>query len=323
MMSEEHISHKDIADFADNYVNLPREKASRYREQVNTLRKRLESRLKKDSKYKLRKMLLSGSLAKGTALRSLNDIDVALYVLWENPPSDMLKFINWLVEALRTLYSNMDPSQIQPQQHSVRISFRGSGLDVDIVPIAYDGNSEWDGYLYPIGEVGWLMTNIPKHLEFIRKRKKAYPQHFAQVVRLLKYWVKEIKKRNEGFRCKSLLVELICAHLVSQSKIKLENYVEALADCFNFIVRGGLNDIIFLEDYYQRSEVRDDGKPIRVFDPVNPGNNVAKTYTQEDKAALEESASDAADAVDAALYAATKGETVRHWQKIFGPSFGG
>jgi len=322
-MSKEHINHKHIANFADDYVNLPREKAARYRKQVNDLRERLEDRLKEDSEYKLKRMLLSGSLAKGTALRSLNDIDVALYVLQEGPPSDMLEFINWLVDTLRTLYPNMDSSQIQPQQYSVRISFRGSGLDVDIVPIAYDGNLEWYGYLYPIGADKWLMTNIPKHLEFIRKRKKAHPQHFAQVVRLLKYWVKEIKKRKEDFRCKSLLVELICAHLVSQGKIKMENYVEALADYFNFIVRDGLNDIIFLEDYYRKDAVRDDGKPIRVFDPVNPGNNVANTYTQGDKATLEEAASDAADAVDAALYATTKGETVRHWQKIFGPSFGG
>lgn len=322
-MSKEHINHKHIADFADDYVNLPREKAARYRKQVNDLRERLENRLKEDSGYKLKRMLLSGSLAKGTALRSLNDIDVALYVLQEGPPSNMLEFINWLVGTLRTLYPNMDPSQIQPQQHSVRISFRGSGLDVDIVPIAYDGNPEWDGYLYPIGADEWLMTNIPKHLEFIRRRKRGHPQHFAQVVRLLKYWVKEIQKRNEGFRFKSFLVELICTHLADNNKIKMEDYVEALADYFNFIAGGGLGGIIVFEDYYKEDEVRDDGKPLRVFDPVNPANNVAKTYTKGDKIAIEGAASEAADAVDAALYAITKGETVRYWQKVFGPSFGG
>lgn len=322
-MTKEHINHKHIADFAEDYVNLPREKAARYREQVNPLRERLEIRLKEDSEYKLKKMLLSGSLAKGTALRSLNDIDVALYVLQKDRPSDRSEFIIWLVDTLRTLYPNMEPSQIQPQKHSVRISFRGSGLDVDIVPIAYDGNREWDGYLYPIEADAWLMTNIPKHLEFIRRRKKEHPKHFAQVVRLLKYWVKEIKKTDEAFRCKSLLVELICAHLADHNKIKMGDYVEALADYFNFIVRGGLDDIIAFGDYYKKDEVRDDGKPIRVFDPVNPANNVAKTYTKRDKIAIEGAASEAADAVDAALYAITKEETVRHWQKIFGSSFGG
>ena len=268
-------------------------------------------------------MLLSGSLAKGTALRSLNDIDVALYVMQENPPSDMPEFIDWLVETLRNLYPNMKPSQITPQRHSVCISFRGSGLDVDIVPISYDGNQEWDGYLYPIDTGEWLMTNIPKHLEFIRKRKNEHQQHFAQAVRLLKYWVKEVKKRDENFRFKSFLVELVLAHLTDSNKIKLDDYVEAMADYFNFIVTGGLNDIIVFDDYYPMNKAKDDGQPVRIFDPVNCENNASKTYTSENKETIINTASDAADAVDAALYATTKGETVRYWQKVFGPSFGG
>ncbi len=322
-MSGEHISHKDLVGFADSHVNLKREAASRYREQVKQLRDRLEKRLNEDSDFQLRKMLLSGSLAKGTALRSLNDIDVALYVMQENLPTDMPEFIYWLVETLRDLYPNMHPSQITPQRHSVRISFRGSGLDVDIVPIAYDGNQEWDGYLYPIDTGEWLMTNIPKHLEFIGKRKSEHQQHFAQVVRLLKYWVKEVKKRDENFRFKSFLVELVLAHLVDSNKIKLDDYVEAVADYFNFIVTGGLDDMIVFDDYYQRNEAKDDGHPMRIFDPVNCENNASKPYTSENKETIVNTASDAADAVDAALYATTKGETVRHWQRVFGPSFGG
>ena len=36
---------------------------------------------------------------------------------------------------------------------------------------------------------------------------------------------------------------------------------------------------------------------------------------------LVEAALDAGDAIDSALRAITKGETVRYWQKIFGPTF--
>ncbi len=322
-MSREHISHKDLVSFADSHVNLKREAASRYREQVKNLRERLEKRLGDDPDFQLKKMLLSGSLAKGTALKNLNDIDVALYVMQENPPSDMPKFIDLLVETLRNLYPNMEPSQITPQQHSVRISFRGSGLDVDIVPLSYDGNQEWNGYLYPIDTSEWLMTNIPRHIEFIRKRKSEHPQHFAQMVRLLKYWVKEVKKRDENFKFKSFLVELILAHLADSNKIKLDDYVEAMAEYFNFIVTGGLDGMIVFDDYYPRSKAKDDGRPMRIFDPVNCENNASKTYTSEIKETILNTASDAADAVDAALYATTKGETVRYWQKVFGPSFGG
>ena len=322
-MSREHVDHKQIQDFADAYVNLKREDASKYRKQVNGLREKLEEHLKEDSDFKLKKMLLSGSLAKGTALKNLNDIDVALYVLQDDPPDDMPQFISWLVETLRGLYPNMEPSQITRQDHSVRISFRGSGLDVDIVPISYDGNEEWDGYLYSSRTGKWILTNISKHLKFIGKRKDRNPQHFAQVVRLLKYWVKEIKKKDANFRFKSFLLELILVHLSDTGKIALDNYVDALADFYNFIVRDGLDDMIVFGDYYLPSQASDDGRPVRVFDPVNPENNAAKNYSLIDKSGILSAAGDAADAVDSAIYAPTKQETIRYWQKIFGASFGG
>ncbi len=322
-MSREHISHKDIVAFADSHVNLKQEDASKYREQVSRLRRDLERRLETDTDFKLKKMLLSGSLAKGTALKSINDIDVALYVQHENPPSEMPKFIDWLVDALRNLYPNMNPSQITPQQHSVCISFRGSGLDVDIVPISYNGNLEWDGCLYSVNTGEWVMTNISKHLEFIRKRKSAHPQHFAQIVRLLKFWVKEIKRKDDGFKFKSFLVELILAHISDSRTINLNDYVETLAEYFNFILTGGLDNIIVFNDYYSPGQVQNDHKPIRIFDPVNPENNAASNYLLTNKGAIVEAAMDAADALDAALYATTKGETMRYWQKIFGPAFGG
>ena len=322
-MSRERVDHKQIQDFAAAHVNLKRENASKYRKQVNGLRERLEARLKQDSDFQLKRMLLSGSLAKGTALKSLNDIDVALYVLQDNPPDDMPEFISWLVRTLRGLYPNMEPSQIIRQDHSVRISFRGSGLDVDIVPISYDGNKEWGGYLYSYRTGEWIFTNISKHLAFIKKRKEHNPEHFAQVARLLKYWVKEIKKKDVNFRFKSFLLELILAHLADTHAIKLDNYVDALAGFYNFIVRKGLDDMIVFADCYSPSQVSDDGKPMRVFDPVNSGNNAAKEYSLSDRDVILRVAGDAADAVDSAIYAPTKGETIRYWQKVFGVSFGG
>ena len=77
-MRNDYITHKDIANFADQHVNLKREHAKKYREQVKGLRDRLEEKLNEDPDFELRRMLLSGSLAKHTALKSINDIDVAL-----------------------------------------------------------------------------------------------------------------------------------------------------------------------------------------------------------------------------------------------------
>ena len=219
-MTEPYIAHKDIAAFADEHVNLKRDDAKKYREQVNRLRDKLDQKLEDEPDFDLKRMMLSGSLAKGSALKQINDIDVALYVQQDDPPNDMPKFIDWLVDTLRSLYPNMDEDQITPQDHSVCISFKGTGLDVDIVPISYDGNSDWNGYLYSTARHGhvWVLTNIDKHLEFIGERKKAAPPHFIQVVRLLKYWVSRLKKEDDNFKFKSMLVELIPGAFGGQSE---------------------------------------------------------------------------------------------------------
>lgn len=80
-MSRDHVGHREIEKFATDRVNLPKEKANVFRAQARRLREKLEGYLDEHPDFTLRKMLLSGSLAKGTALRSLNDIDVACYVL--------------------------------------------------------------------------------------------------------------------------------------------------------------------------------------------------------------------------------------------------
>ena len=81
------ITHADIADFAAESVNLSREDAEEYREQVRRLREKLDKYAADHPDYGLIKTLLSGSLAKGTALKTLNDVDVAFYVKAEKTPS--------------------------------------------------------------------------------------------------------------------------------------------------------------------------------------------------------------------------------------------
>ena len=116
-------------------------------------------------------MLVAGSLAKGTALRSLNDIDVACYISGADAPHDVTSLLNYLAERLRKAFPNFSPDQVKPQTYSVTVSFRGSGLDVDVVPILYKGNPQWYGDLVSQEDGSFLETNIPLHLEFIRKAK--------------------------------------------------------------------------------------------------------------------------------------------------------
>src|SRR5438128_4859111 len=212
-MGRQHVGHGDIACFAQERVNLPKDKADEYRSQARRLRERLETYLAEHPDFSLKKMRLSGSLAKGTALRSLNDIDVACYISGADAPRDVASLLNYLANRLRKAFPNFSPDQVKPQTYSVTVSFRGSGLDVDVVPILYDGDPSWYGNLVSQDDGSFLKTNIPLHLEFIGKRKKVQETHFAQVARLVKFWTRKVKNEQEGFRFKSFMVELVLAHL--------------------------------------------------------------------------------------------------------------
>jgi hypothetical protein len=319
-MSRSHVDHADIARFAQERVNLPKDKADEYRAQAKRLRDKLEGYLAEHPDFSLKKMLLSGSLAKGTALRSLNDIDVACYISGADAAGDVPKLLNYLAERLRKAFPNFSPEQVKPNTYSVTVSFKGTGLDVDVVPILYDGDPNWYGNLVSQDDGSFLGTCIPRHLEFIRKRKQAHETDFAQVVRLIKFWATRMKREQQGFRFKSFMIELMLANLADGGR-DFSDYPEALQHFFTYVARTNLRELIVFGDYYNPSVVGTFTEPVKIIDPVNAKNNVCKLYTAGEADAIVNAALDAGDAIDAALAAPTKQETVRYWQKVFGSTF--
>ena len=319
-MGRQHIDHDDIVQFAKDRVNLPKEKADEYRAQAGRLRDKLEGYLSEHPDFTLKKMLLSGSLAKGTALRSLNDIDVACYISGAKVPHEIKALLDYLAERLRKAFPNFSSDQVKPQTYSVCVSFRGTGLDVDVVPILYDGDLQWYGNLVSQDDGSFLKTSIPLHLEFTRKRKRAQETHFAQVARLIKFWARLMKKERDGFRFKSFMIEMILSKLCDQG-LDLSDYPEALQHFFTYVATSNMRERIVFSDYYKPSTVGSFSEPVQIIDPVNAENNVSRLYTSAHADAIVEAALDAGDAIDAALAAPTKEWTVYYWQKVFGPSF--
>ncbi len=319
-MSREHVGHGDVARFAQERVNLPRDRASEYRAQARRLRERLDAYVSEHPDFTLKKILLSGSIAKGTALRSLNDIDLACYINGADAPNEVAQLLDYLADRLRTAFPNFKPDQVQPQTYCVKVSFRGSGLDVDVVPVLYDDDPDWYGKLVNQEDGSFLWTCIPRHLEFIDKRKKAQQTDFAQVVRLVKFWAGEIKRERPDFRFKSFMIEMILSRLCDDN-LSFADYPEALQHFFTYVAQSDLREKIVFTDYYHASSVGRFSEPVRIIDPVNEDNNVAKLYSNSQADAIVDAALEAGDAIDAALSAPTKSETVRYWRKVFGSSF--
>ncbi|MGE3577211.1 MAG: CBASS oligonucleotide cyclase [Vicinamibacterales bacterium] len=321
-MSRQHVDHSELVSFAQDRVNLPKEKADEYRGQARRLRERLETYLAEHPDFTLRKMLLSGSLAKGTALRTLNDIDVACYISGADVPKDVQALLDYLAARLRKAFPNFSADQVKPQTYSVTVSFRGTGLDVDVVPILYDGDPDWHGDLVSQDDGTRLRTSIPRHLDFASTRKRRQEKHFAQVVRLAKFWARRMKQERDGFRFKSFMIELLLAKLCDDG-LDFSDYPEALQHFFTFIARTDLRERIVFADFYRPSTVATLTDNVQIIDPVNAANNVARLYSAKERDAIVDAALDAGDAIDAALAAPTKQLTVEYWQQVFGTSFQG
>lgn len=191
---------------------------------------------------------------------------------------------------------------------------------MDVVPILYNGDPNWYGNLVSQDDGTFLETCIPRHLEFIRKRKSVHPDDFAQVVRLAKFWARKLKRESEAFRFKSFMIELVFA-LLSDQGLSFADYPEALQHFFTYIARSDIRELILFSDYYKRSDVQGATGRVRIIDPVNAKNNVSGLYTDAEAEAIVLAALDAGDAIDAALAAPTKQETVSYWQKVFGSAF--
>lgn len=319
-MAREHVSHSDIAQFAKDKVNLPKDKADEFRAQAQRLRDRIENYLEEHKDFSLKRMMLSGSLAKGTSLRTLNDIDVACYIIGADAPKDIKALLEYLADRLRTAFPNFKPEQVKTNTYSVTVSFLGSGLDVDVVPILYNNDPNWYGNLVSQENGSFLETCIPRHIEFINSRKKKQANHFAQVIRLAKFWVRKTKSENPDFKFKSFMVELIMSKLLDDGK-DFSDYPEALQHFFTYIAKSNVRELISFSDYYPATSVSSFSEPVKIVDPVNSKNNAAKLYTSSQANAIVSAALEAGDAIDAALTASTKKETVYYWQKVFGSSF--
>lgn len=323
-MPEPKITNEDLADFAARKVNLPAGVAREKRKQVNTLRERLEAKIAADPGFSLVKMRHAGSVAKGTALRSVNDFDVTVYVRRGEAPVDDAQLVPWMVERLREAYGALiDPEQVQAGPHCATITFKGTGTVVDIVPVLYEGEPDDYGCLVSKDTGEPLRTSVTLHLEFVRRRKRACPDDWAQVVRFVKSWAKQHKDADRDFKFKSFMGELIAAHLLDTG-VAFGDHIAALEAFFDYIVRTELREQVAFTDYTPAEKLPARGDlPIEILDPVNPANNVAKRYTDQDRLRVVAAAEEALDAITEAKYATTRAQAIDCWQVVFGTSFRG
>lgn len=313
------ITDSDINDFIEERVNLKKDKVSEYRAQVDHLIENFKDYLKEHEDFYLKEMLHFGSCAKGTAISTTSDLDVAVYLAPDKEKEQLDSMLpnirNVLSEAMRKY--GMSDDQFTVGDHCVCVKFEGSKIEVDIVPIiAIKGYSENDwGWLMHKYGTERLKTSVPLHLKFIRKRKEAFTK-YAPLVRLTKWW-----KNIQDVPIKSFLIELIWAHLVDNEEIP-DSFCDGFPYFFKYILKTRLEETIVFSDNYSPSKVSvSKSDKVRVYDPVNPENNVAKTITAGDYEKILKKTQEAMNVLMMATCAPSRTKAIELWRRLLGTSF--
>ena len=118
-MTRQHVDRGDIVWFAQNRVNLPKDKAHVHRAQARRLLEELDECLSENLDFALGKMYLSDSLVKGAALLSINDIGLNCYISGADTPRYVGALFERLVGCLRNAFSNLSPHPVKPKTYSM------------------------------------------------------------------------------------------------------------------------------------------------------------------------------------------------------------
>jgi hypothetical protein len=310
------IPSPNLRVFLSEAVNLAPERLANVRATVTHLREQLARHVRDSEEFGLIEILNSGSVEKKTAITPLNDVDLAVLLRPElaagHELPDLLERVR---DLLVQVYHPKPAEDYSLGRHAVRIRFHDTKLSVDVVPLIPDLEDK-DFALLPTRDSDeWVATSIPLHLEFIRKRIRQHPA-FLELVRLTKWW-----RNEQQVHFKSFLVELIWAHLLDTRTVTGDDLGEALLGFFGYIVRTGLLEPISFDDYDQKPDPEAFTSPVRVFDPVNPENNVAGRITPSRRNELVSACREAFEALAAAQTAPTAAVARGYYQRVFGPRF--
>jgi hypothetical protein len=170
-----------------------------------------------DSRLPVLDSYLSGSYARDTALRPIDDVDIVFLI----DPSYWLKnsllsfgkpdpnvVLDSFARAIRYRY---DSSSVYVQRRSVNLNM--DKLDIDVVPAISAGSNTTAIYVADRTDGGWTLSNPKEHTRKASEVNGRRDGLFKPLVKIVKLW-------NAGLpstaQVKSFLVETIAVHLFSK-----------------------------------------------------------------------------------------------------------
>ena len=147
------LSNTELRDDDSNVLRLPADKRKEYHAQVDRLIAELGRTMRDQTEIKITKVVKAGSFAKYTILRKTAedpvDVDVVFYISGRDINHETLSSLSDTIhKLLLKIYPNKDVEDFEIQRKAATVSFVGSGLSVDIVPVIEDEASPGYGWQY-------------------------------------------------------------------------------------------------------------------------------------------------------------------------------
>lgn len=308
------LTNSQLRYYDSNVLRLPDDKRKEYHRQVDFLVDKLSEDLRDEIEVRITKTVKAGSFAKFTILRKTTedpvDVDVVFYISDRSVDQETLESLNDSIhELLIRLYPNKDVGDFEIQRKATTVSFVGSGLNVDVVPVIQDEDRPDYGWQFDLEDGSTVQTCAPCQIQFVRDRKDK-DKHFRTLVRLAKKW-----RNHAGLKpLKSFAIELILAYVLDQEGS--EGSIEQRFRRFLlYMAQSELKDVIQFPENTGPIGCFDD--PVVMLDPVQSDNNVAARITESERQQIVNAAS---EAWETAHFASVENDNAV-WKDLFGPHF--
>lgn len=308
------LSNTELRYYDSNVLRLPPDKRKEYHEQVDRLITELCKSIRDKTEIKITKVVKAGSFAKYTILRKTSvdpvDVDVVFYVSGRDADKETLDSLNNIIyELLINIYPNKSVEDFEIQRKAATVTFVGTGLSVDIVPVIEDMNRTGYGWQFDIHDGSKIQTCAPCQIKFVQDRKNQ-DSDFRTLVRLAKRW----RNHAEIKPLKSFAIELIMAHVLAIQGDS-GSIEQRFRNFLLYIAQSGLKEqISFPENTAPFTTFTD---PVVILDPVYSLNNVTSRISEDER---KEIVAAAKEAWEAAHFASTENDK-EVWKEIFGPRF--
>lgn len=309
------LSNTELCYYDSNVLRLPDDKRTEYQAQVDRLITELSRNIRDKTAIKITRVIKAGSFAKFTILRKTSvdpvDVDVVFYIAGRSIDQETLSsLMDTIYELLIKIYPTKAVEDFEIQRKAAKVTFAGTGISVDIVPVIEDLDRPGYGWQFDIRDGSKVQTCAPCQIQFIRDRK-AKDKDYRTLVRLAKKWRNHVELKP----LKSFAIELIMASVLDQEG--RDGSIEARFRRFLlYIARTGLKETIsFPENVGPLSAFSD---PVVILDPVSSRNNVASRISEAERLEIVNAAE---QAWEAANFASAENDIAIWKKEIFGPRF--